>query len=253
MTQRLDKFLSVQTSFTRSEIKKLISKNKVTVDGKIIKDSSLKIDTDTAEIVLDGQKIVFKDKIYIIMNKPQGYVCATEDKHEKTVLDLLEPQYRRKDIFPAGRLDKDTVGMVLITNDGELSHKILSPKNHIAKYYLVELEKPFKSEYIQMFKQNLRIDGDEICLPAQVKGFDQHENMALLELFEGKFHQVKRMFSAVENKVTRLERIQMGSLAIPPNIGLGAYIEIMHKDVEKLLKPSCFDDVYNRIIGDFSS
>ena len=187
------------------------------------------------------------------MNKPQGYVCATEDKKEKTVIELLDEQYRRKDIFPAGRLDKDTVGMVLLTNDGELSHKILSPKNHIAKYYLVKLAKPFKNEYIQMFKQNIQIDGGEVRLPATVKGFEMCEFTALLEIYEGKFHQVKRMFKAVENEVVKLQRVQMGNLEMPVNLGFGEHMEIMHKDVEKLLKPSSFEDVYRRIFGYFSS
>ncbi len=253
MTLRLDKFLSSQTSLTRSDIKKLLAKNKVTLDGKIVKDGSLKIDPETAEIVLDGKKICYRDKIYYILNKPQGYVCATEDKKEKTVLDLLSTDDRRKDIFPAGRLDKDTVGMVLLTNDGELSHKILSPKSHIPKYYLVKLDRPFKNEYIQMFEQNIEIDGGEKCLPAKVRGFEMCEYTALLEICEGKFHQVKRMFEAVENHVVKLERVQMGSLEIPEKLGLGEYIEIMHKDVEKLLKLSSFEAVYNRIFGDFSS
>lgn len=253
MTLRLDKFLSTQTNMTRSDIKKQLAKNKVLVDGKIVKDGSLKINPEDAEIIFDGKKILYRDKVYIILNKPQGYVCATEDKKEKTVLDLLSDNDRRKDIFPAGRLDKDTVGMVLLTNDGELSHKILSPKSHISKYYLVKLDKPFKKEYIKIFEQNLKIDGGETCLPARVKGFESCCYTALLEICEGKFHQVKRMFEAVENKVIKLQRIQMGNLEMPEKLGLGEYMEIMHKDVEKLLKSSSFEVVYNRIFGDFSS
>ncbi len=250
---RLDKFLSTQTSITRSEIKKLLSKNKVTVEGKIVKDGSLKIDPSTTEVILDGKKIEYRDKIYIILNKPQGYICATHDKKEKTVMELLPEEYRRKDIFPAGRLDKDTVGMVLLTNDGELSHKILSPKSHIPKYYIVKLAETFKNEYIQKFKQSVVIDGGEVCLPAKVRGFEKCGNTALLEICEGKFHQVKRMFEAVENKVLKLERIQMGNLPIPTKLGLGEHIEIMHKDVENLLKQPDFELVYKRVFGDFSS
>lgn len=250
---RLDKFLSVQTSFTRSEIKKLLAGNKVTLNGKPVKDGSLKIEPETAQITIGGQRIEYRDKIYIILNKPQGYVCATQDKKEKTVMELLPPQYRRKDIFPAGRLDKDTVGMVLMTNDGELSHKILSPKNHIPKYYIVKLAESFKNEYIQKFKQNIAIDGGEVCLPAEVRGFENCENTALLEISEGKFHQVKRMFEAVENKVVKLERVQMGNLPMPVKLGAGEHIEIMHKDVENLLKRPDFDCVYQQVFSDFSS
>lgn len=253
MTLRLDKFLSTQTSMTRSEIKKLIAKNKIMLDGKIVKDGSLKIDPEVSEIMLDGKTVSYRDKVYYILNKPQGYVCATEDKKEKTVLDLLSLEDRRKDIFPAGRLDKDTVGMVLLTNDGELSHKILSPKSHIPKYYLVKLDKPFQKEYIEIFEKGIGIDGGEVCLPARVKGFEMCEYTALLEIYEGKFHQVKRMFKAVENHVAKLERVQMGGLEIPEKLGVGEYMEIMHKEVAKLLKPSSFETVYNRIFGDFSS
>ncbi len=253
MTSRLDKFLSSQTNLTRSEIKKLFLKSKIMLDGKIVKDGSLKIDPSTANIILDGKKILYRDKVYIIMKKPQGYVCATQDNKEKTVLDLLDPQDRRKDLFPAGRLDKDTVGMVLITNDGELSHKILSPKSHIPKYYIVKLAEPFKNEYIQKFEQSVEIDGGERCLPAVVRGFENCENTALLEISEGKFHQVKRMFEAVENHVEKLERIQMGDLAVPIELGFGEYMEIMHNDVEKLLKRPCFELVYELVISNFSS
>ena len=253
MTVRLDKFLSSQTGLTRSEIKKLLSKNSVMSGGEIVRDGSMKIQPETSDISVCGKKIIYRDKIYIILNKPQGYVCATEDKKEKTVMELLGEEYRRKDIFPAGRLDKDTVGMVLLTNDGELSHKILFPKKHIPKYYIVKLAESFKNEYIKIFEQGVEIDGSEVCLPAKVRAFENAENTALLEISEGKFHQVKRMFRAVENKVVRLQRIQMGGLAIPEKLGVGAFVEIMHKDVENLLKQSDFDAVFSRIVQNFSS
>ncbi|MGN0613245.1 MAG: 16S rRNA pseudouridine(516) synthase [Porcipelethomonas sp.] len=253
MTERLDKFLSSQTGLTRSEIKKLLSKNSVMSGGRIIRDGSVRIQPETADISVCGKRIIYRDKIYIILNKPQGYVCSTEDRKEKTVMELLSEEYRRKDIFPAGRLDKDTVGMVLLTNDGELSHKILSPKKHIPKYYIVKLAESFKNEYIKIFEQGVEIDGGEVCLPAKVRGFECAENTALLQISEGKFHQVKRMFRTVENKVVRLQRIQMGGLAIPEKLGVGAFVEIMHKDVENLLKQSDFDAVFSRIVQKFSS
>lgn len=253
MTLRLDKFLSSQTAITRSQIKKYISKNKVILNNEIIHDGSLKINPETDKVIIDGKKIEYRDKIYIILNKPQGYICATEDKSEKTVIDLLDDIYRIKNIFPAGRLDKDTVGMVLITNDGNLSHEILSPKKHIPKYYIVKLAEKFKSEYVKFFEHGVSLDGGELCLPAKVKPFENDENTALLEIYEGKFHQVKRMFKAVENNVEKLQRIQMGGLAIPVDLGVGEYMEIMHKDVEKLLNKPDFDSVFNSITEKFSS
>jgi 16S rRNA pseudouridine516 synthase len=253
MTVRLDRFLSTQTNFTRTDIKKLLWKRKITVDGKVIRDGELKINPETADVIADGRKIVYRDKVYIILNKPEGVVCATEDKHDQTVIDLLGDDMKRKDIFPAGRLDKDTIGMVLITNDGALSHRILSPKKHIPKYYIVKLAESFQQDYVRQFAEGIVIDGSERCLPAKVRQCPDNENTALIELFEGKFHQIKRMFSAVENNVESLARIQMGNLPIPEKLALGDYIEIMHKDVENLLKTPDFDEVFRSIPENFSS
>ena len=253
MTERLDKFISAQTCYTRTDIRKLLWKRKISVDGKILRDGEIKIDPEKAEVIVDGRKIIYRDKVYIILNKPEGYVCATEDKREKTVMELLGEDIRRKDLFPSGRLDKDTLGMVLITNDGPLSHRILSPKKHIPKYYIVKLADKFQKSYIEVFKNGVEIDGGERCLPAKVKCFPEYENIAFIELFEGKFHQVKRMFTAVENNVEKLVRIQMGGLVIPEKLGLGGYMEILHKDVENLLKTPDFDEVFGNIGGIFSS
>lgn len=253
MNVRLDKFLSSQTDYTRTDIKKLLWKRKISVDGKIIRDGSIKIDPEGTEIVADGRKIIYRDKVYIILNKPEGFVCATEDKHEKTVMELLGEDMKRKDIFPAGRLDKDTIGMVLITNDGHLSHQILAPKKHIPKYYIVKLAQSFQNEYIRQFAEGITIDGGEKCLPAKVRPFPDSQNTALIELHEGKYHQIKRMFTAVENHVEKLCRIQMGNLLIPEKLGIGEYMEIMHKDVENLLKSPDFEEVFRNVSENFSS
>lgn len=253
MNLRLDKFLSSQTDYTRTDIKKLLCKGKISLNGSIIRDGSVKIDPQESEIVADGRRIVYRDKVYIILNKPEGYVCATEDKHEKTVLELLGEDLKRKDIFPAGRLDKDTVGMVLITNDGTLSHRILSPKKHIPKYYIVKLAESFQDDYVRQFAEGITIDGGEKCLPAKVKRLPHCEKTALIELHEGKYHQIKRMFLAVENHVEKLFRVQMGGLMMPEKLAIGEYMEIMHKDVENLLKSPCFEVVFRNISENFSS
>lgn len=253
MNVRLDRFLSTQTDYTRTDIKKLLWKRKISVNGKIFRDGGMKIDPEKDEIAVDGRKISYRDKVYFIMNKPSGYVCATDDKREKTVMELLSDDDRRKDIFPSGRLDKDTLGMVLITNDGPLSHRILTPKKHIPKFYIVELAESFQEQYVKAFENGIVIDGGEKCLPAKVRRLENAENIALVELHEGKFHQVKRMFKAVENSVEKLMRIQMGGLKMPVNLGVGEYMEILHNDVEKLLETPDFENVFKEISVQFSS
>lgn len=253
MKQRLDRFLSEQTIYTRTDISKLLWKGKISVNDKIIKKGELKIDPLNDKIAAIGRDIKYRDKIYMILNKPDGYVCATEDKNDKTVIDLVPDDLKRKDIFPAGRLDKDSKGMVIITNDGELSHKILSPKKHIPKYYIVRLREKFGENYEKLFSEGLTLEDGTSCQPAKVRVCPNAENIAFIELFEGKFHQVKRMFLAVENHVERLVRICMGGLEMPEKLGIGECMEILHNDVENLLKPSSFDEVFNRFLSNFSS
>lgn len=253
MTMRLDKFISEQTTLTRTQIKKLIAKKAVTVDGAVIRDGSMKIQSGEVQVCVSGKPIEFRDKVYYILNKPKGYVCATRDSREKTVLDLLSPEHRRKDIFPTGRLDKDTTGMVLLTNDGELSHKILSPGKHIPKYYIVELAESPKTEYVNIFNKGVELADGDLCLPARIKAFENGENTLLIEIFEGKFHQIKRMFEAVGNQVVNLRRIQMGGLAIPLELGLGEYVEIMHKNIGHLFFDGDFEAVFEKITANFSS
>ncbi len=253
MKIRLDRFLSEQTMFTRTDISKLLWKRKISVNGKIVREGELKIDPQIDGITALGRKIVYREKIYMILNKPDGCICATEDKNDTTVIDLVPDELKRKDIFPAGRLDKDSEGMVLITNDGALSHRILSPKKHIPKYYVVKLSKKFGENYESLFESGLTIDGGEVCLPARVRQCPDAVNMAFIELFEGKFHQVKRMFQTVENNVEKLVRIQMGMLEMPENLEVGGCMEILHNDVEKLLKSEPFDEVFNRNLKKFSS
>lgn len=253
MKQRLDKFLSSQTIYTRTDISKLLWKRKVSVNGKITREGELKIDPEKDKVEVSGKEIVYREKINLILNKPDGYVSATEDKNDPTVIDLVPEEFKRKDIFPAGRLDKDSEGMVLITNDGPLSHRILTPKKHIPKYYMVKLSEKFGENYESLFSEGLTISGGEVCLPARVKKCEDAENVAFIELFEGKFHQVKRMFEAVENNVEKLVRIQMGGLPMPVELELGDCMELLHNDVENLLKKPSFEDVFKNFSVQFSS
>ncbi len=232
---RLDKFISSQKSdLSRSQIRELCKKGLVCVDGQIAKKSDLHINPDKSCICVNGEEIRYRKFVYIMLNKPQGVVCSTKDGISTTVLEIIPDELRRNGLFPAGRLDKDTEGFVLLTDDGVLAHKILSPKTHVPKTYFVRLEKPWEDSYVQIIKDGMTIDGDEKCLPAEFIGSDNPLECQII-LHEGKYHQVKRMFETLGNKVVYLKRTAIGRLDLDENLALGECLDIMHKDVEKLL------------------
>ena len=230
---RLDKFISERTEYSRSQIKELASKGKITVDGITVKRSDDKIDPDTAVVAVCGQEIKTQRYSYILLNKPQGYVCSTDDKDGETVLKLIPPEMRKKGLFPAGRLDKDSIGALVLTDDGELAHRMLSPKHHIPKTYIVQLGRKFENNYINKFAEGLTLSGGETCLPAKVRPSENSDKLAFVELCEGKYHQVKRMFAAVGNHVELLMRISVGSLVLPEKLGIGESMEILPNDMFK--------------------
>lgn len=235
---RLDRLVSSQIyGISRADVKKLCLKKKVMVNGKLMARSDAKVSVDD-EIFIDGKRLVYREHVYIMLNKPQGVVCSTKDGESKTVLELVPQELMREGLFPAGRLDKDTEGFVLITDDGELSHRMLSPKSHVPKTYFVRLEKPWEESYGEIMAAGMTIDGDngrEKCLPAEFKGSDSDPYECTLILHEGKFHQVKRMFGTLGNKVIFLKRTAIGDMQLDTNLALGECLEIMHKDVENLL------------------
>ncbi len=232
---RADKYVSSQrTDLSRSDVKKLIRAGRVTADGVPVKTPEEKIPEGT-EVCVDGAPITYREHIYLMLNKPQGYVCSTREGASPTVLELVPPELRRRGLFPAGRLDKDTEGFVLITDDGALAHEMLSPVKHVPKTYYVRLDKPYEEKYESIFAEGIVIDGGEKCLPAEVTPDPEDPFACTLILHEGKFHQVKRMFSAAGNNVCYLKRTRIGNLGLDSNLALGACLEIMHKDVEKLL------------------
>lgn len=232
---RLDKFVSMNRSdITRSIARQLCRQGRILVNGnKALFDQ--KIDAESDIISVDGETVKYKEHIYIMLNKPKGYVCSTKEKDGPTVLELVPKEVFRKGMFPAGRLDRDTEGFVLITDDGELSHKMLSPKSHIDKRYYVILKEPLREDAEEIFSLGVTIDGNEKCLPAKLERISENDRSCFVTLSEGKFHQVKRMFKAIGNEVVFLKRVSIGKLELDKNLNIGECLEILHKDIQKLL------------------
>lgn len=233
MAERLDKFISEQTGVTRSEARTIAASGRVSVNGASVRGAALKISPETDKIALDGKDICYRKYIYLMLNKPAGVVCSTKDGDSPTVLSLVPEEYMRKGLFPAGRLDKDTEGFVLLTDDGELSHRLLSPKKHVPKLYYARLEKPYKSSYEDVFASGMRIDGGDVCLPAKIVA-GKNKNECFITLNEGMFHQVKRMVEAVGNKVVYLRRERIGGLNLDHNLPIGECREISTEELALL-------------------
>ncbi|WMJ23615.1 pseudouridine synthase [Paludicola sp. MB14-C6] len=235
-TMRLDKFFSSQEILSRKEVKAEVKKGTIKVNDTIPSSPEYKMDTDKDIVTYKGKEIPYKPYVYIMLNKPQGVVSATDDKINKTVLDLVPKELFRSDLFPAGRLDKDTVGFVLITNDGDFAHNILSPKNHIEKKYLVRLDKSITEEEIQQVEQGITLADGTVCRPASIQVIEAGETPLLeIVISEGKYHQIKRMFGVVNCGVTYLKRTQMGGLRLDEDLPEGICREIMHNELHKIL------------------
>lgn len=210
--ERLDKLLSRELNITRTQSKALIKRGAVSVNGKAAVSGDLKCD-ENDEVICDGRAVNRREHVYIMLNKPKGVVSATEDGADKTVLDLLPENMRRRGLFPAGRLDKDTTGFVLITDDGEFAHNILSPAKHIDKTYIARLDKPFTEEVRADFERGMTLGENEL-LEAQLGAIDNDYTKALVVLRQGLYHQVKRMFKKHGITVLELRRIKMGGLPL---------------------------------------
>lgn len=231
---RLDKYLADMSIGTRTEVKKLIRQGKVAVDGLIVKNPDIKVDTDTQNVTCNGIAVTYETYEYYMLNKPAGVISATSDKTEKTVLDLIDSK-KRKDLFPVGRLDKDTEGLLLITNDGELAHRLLSPKKHVDKLYYARVEGVVGMEDIDAFAKGLDIGEGEYTKPAKLEILKSDIISEIkLTIQEGKFHQVKRMFEAVGKKVIYLKRLEMGTLKLDEGLALGEYRPLTQKEIEEL-------------------
>ncbi len=224
---RLDKLLANMGFGTRKEVKQLLKQKAVTVDGEVVKDSSMHVNPNEQDVSVYGERVQYTEFIYLMMNKPPGVISATEDLHDETVIDLLDPLSQHFKPFPVGRLDKDTEGLLLITNDGQLAHNLLSPKKHVPKTYYAKIDGIVTEEDTEAFKQGVELDDGYLTKPGDLKILKSGPQSEIeLTIQEGKFHQVKRMFEARDKKVTYLKRLSMGSLILDEHLELGEYREL---------------------------
>ena len=235
---RLDKFLVACAVGSRTEVKNLLKAGRVMVNGKKEKSAKLQIDEGRDEICFDGQVLEYEEFVYYMMNKPQGVISATEDSIHRTVLDLLDDIARTKEVFPVGRLDIDTHGLLLLTNDGKLAHALLSPKRHVDKTYLAQVEGIMTQEDVETFAKGIPLK-DFTCQPAKLEivSLDSVKNQSLVRvtIAEGKFHQVKRMVAYCGKEVVDLQRLTMGTLALDENLGQGEWRRLTKEELENLL------------------
>lgn len=234
---RLDKYLADMGCGTRQEVKKLIRSGQVSVDGAVVKKPDTKVEQTVQEVCLNGEKVGYESFEYYMLNKPAGVISATEDRSCQTVVDLIKEK-KRKDLFPVGRLDKDTEGLLLITNDGELSHRLLSPKKHVDKCYFARVSGKVTEDDVRSFENGVNIgslEQPEITMPGKLEIITSDEISQIhLTIQEGKFHQVKRMFQAVGKEVIYLKRLRMGTLVLDENLSIGEYRPLTKEELEKL-------------------
>lgn len=229
--ERLDKVLANMGVGTRKEVKQLIKKGEVSVRGMVAQRADLKIDPEADELWVGGKKIVYKKHIYLMLNKPEGVISATFDPRHRTVCDLVPEEFAHFKPFPVGRLDIDTRGLLILTNDGKLAHELLSPKKHVPKTYFAKLDKEVCKEDIDAFEKGIVLDDGYKTLPARL---EEGEGGVYVTIYEGKFHQVKRMFNQVGKNVTYLKRIKMGNLTLDPALSKGEVRELTKEELDCL-------------------
>ena len=229
--ERLDKVISSQTNYSRKDIKDLVKKKNILVNGEVVLKSDIKVDISVDKISVLGEELIFKKFVYLMLNKPKGYVSATEDKNDKTVLDLVPDEYRHRNLFPAGRLDKDTTGLMIITDDGDFAHNILSPKKHISKTYNVTIDIDMSDDMVSGFKEGVNLnDGECKSASLEITG----KNTGIVILTEGRYHLIKRMFGCFAAKVIELERTKMGNFSLPDDLELGCVREFTNEELESV-------------------
>ena len=233
--ERLDKLIASRGTLSRKDAQKQIRSGAVTVNGAVCRQIDCKVDLDTDEITVAGQAVCTDRHLYIMLNKPAGVVSATEDKREKTVLDILPEELKRPGLFPAGRLDKDTEGLLIITDDGDFAHRMLSPKKHVDKRYIAKLDGEITPEMITAFENGIIFRDGTRCLPAKLEILPETDGLSgIVTICEGKFHQVKKMFSAVGRKVVHLQRISIGNLYLDSKLPIGKAKKMTKLDIDAI-------------------
>lgn len=229
--ERIDKIIASQGQYSRKEVKALIAKGRIAVDGRVVSSSSEKADPLTTQISIDGKSLAFKRNLYLMLHKPKGYVSATEDRDHPTVLELVPREYRGRNLFPAGRLNRDTTGLMIITDDGVLAHNILAPKKHVPKLYHVELDIPVTEEMRLGFSEGVMLN-DGVSKAADL--IKTGEKTAEVTLWEGRYHQIKRMFGCFGAEVVELKRLGMGRLTLPKDLAEGECREMSEEELALL-------------------
>jgi len=234
--ERLDKIISNLGYGSRKDVKTFAKKGIIEVDGIIVKDNGMLVDPDKSVIKINGEEILYRKFIYLMMNKPDGVVSATRDNRDETVIDLLELEHQNFEPFPVGRLDKDTVGLLLLTNDGELNHRLIAPKWHVDKVYYAKINKRVDDADIITFKDGVTLEDGYKCLEAKLEILSSEDEGSEIRLTiqEGKFHQVKRMFEAVGKSVIYLKREEFGGLLLDPELEEGEYRELTDEELSLL-------------------
>ncbi len=230
---RIDKFLSNMGIATRTESAKAARAGLILVNGAAVKKADVHIDPEKDEIIFCGRKIEYRKYTYILMNKPDGVVSATEDGRDKTVIDLLPEELQKLNLFPCGRLDKHTLGLVMLTDDGDLAHRLLSPKHHVKKKYYFESKFPLKEEEIAYLEKGAELEDGYVTKPSQIELFDNKKS-GYITLVEGKYHQIKRMLESVNNKITYLERITFGPISLDKSLQRGEWRFLTDEEIKKL-------------------
>lgn len=227
---RLDRYITACGAASRKEAASAIRRGEVLVNGAAVRDPAVKLDEQTAQVIFRGTILKYSTYAYVMLNKPRGYVSATEDRHLPYVLSLLSPEHQRRGLFPVGRLDRDTVGLLLMTDDGETAHRLLSPRRGVEKIYRFTCKEPISDEDVARFREGMTIDGGELCRPAKLSP-DADRRSGEVTLTEGKYHEVKRMFEAVGNRILTLERISFGGIKLDPLLARGEWRELTSEEI----------------------